>query len=95
MPALICYTDCGKLFYNGPLCFYLIFQDPVLFSGSLRHNLDPFDNFPNDEDIWAALEKVCIIAFPTYVRIFDGKVEGKKFLSQEMYAIILKKFVQK
>ncbi|XP_067673483.1 multidrug resistance-associated protein 1-like isoform X3 [Haliotis asinina] len=33
----------------------IIPQDPVLFSGSLRMNLDPFDQF-NDEDVWRALE---------------------------------------
>ncbi|XP_022093403.1 LOW QUALITY PROTEIN: multidrug resistance-associated protein 4-like [Acanthaster planci] len=32
-------------------------QDPVLFSGSLRRNLDPFDNH-SDMDIWRALEEV-------------------------------------
>lgn len=35
----------------------LVPQDPVLFSGSLRHNLDPFDAF-TDGRIWQALRRV-------------------------------------
>ncbi|KAI6171038.1 Multidrug resistance-associated protein 1 isoform X5 [Aphelenchoides bicaudatus] len=34
----------------------IIPQDPVLFCGSLRANLDPFDEYP-DERLWSALEK--------------------------------------
>ncbi|KAK7026478.1 Canalicular multispecific organic anion transporter 1 [Halocaridina rubra] len=33
----------------------IIPQDPVLFSGTLRINLDPFDNH-NDADVWRSLE---------------------------------------
>lgn len=35
----------------------IIPQEPVLFSASLRYNLDPFDEF-DDDLIWHALEEV-------------------------------------
>ncbi|XP_055536688.1 probable multidrug resistance-associated protein lethal(2)03659 [Wyeomyia smithii] len=35
----------------------IIPQDPILFSGSLRLNLDPFEE-RSDEDLWSALEQV-------------------------------------
>lgn len=40
----------------------IIPQDPVLFSGSMRMNLDPFNKF-SDEDIWSSLKHAHLAAF--------------------------------
>ncbi|XP_049439277.1 multidrug resistance-associated protein 1-like [Epinephelus fuscoguttatus] len=40
----------------------IIPQDPVLFSGSLRMNLDPFNNC-SEEDLWKALELAHLSSF--------------------------------
>ena len=37
-----------------------MFQDPVLFTGSVRRNLDPFDEY-SDSQLWGALDEVCAI----------------------------------
>ncbi len=38
------------------------FQDPVLFSGTLRFNLDPFNTF-SDETVWKALKLANLESF--------------------------------
>eukprot|EP00747_Dinoflagellata_sp_TGD_P097045 gnl/TRDRNA2_/TRDRNA2_167015_c0_seq1.p1 gnl/TRDRNA2_/TRDRNA2_167015_c0~~gnl/TRDRNA2_/TRDRNA2_167015_c0_seq1.p1 ORF type:complete len:653 (+),score=147.27 gnl/TRDRNA2_/TRDRNA2_167015_c0_seq1:3-1961(+) len=63
----------GRIVFNGEdICemglqvvrnsIGLVPQDPVLFSGSLRKNLDPFDMY-TDEGIWIALWLVAMVDF--------------------------------
>jgi ATP-binding cassette subfamily C (CFTR/MRP) protein 1 len=40
----------------------IIPQDPVIFSGTLRMNLDPFEQY-DDKDLWMALEKAHLKEF--------------------------------
>ena len=49
----------------------LIPQDPVCFIGTIRYNLDPFGEYP-EEQLWTALEKVQLYDF---VQSLPGKLE--------------------
>ncbi len=42
----------------------LIYQDPVLFSDTLRFNMDPFDKY-DDSQMWKALEHAHLKEFVT------------------------------
>ena len=48
--------NCGlnMIYTNHANLFPALFQDPVLFSGTLRMNLDPFDKF-TDQELFDAL----------------------------------------
>jgi len=49
----------------------IIPQDPFLFSGTIRRNLDPFDKY-NDVAIWQVLERVHL---KTYIEGITGKLD--------------------
>lgn len=50
----------------------IIPQEPILFSGTMRHNLDPFDEY-DDNSIWSALESVRL---KRVVLELDGGLDG-------------------
>ena len=51
----------------------IIPQDPVLFSGTMRYNLDPFDEY-SDAELWGVLEQVQLKAA---VQEIEGQLSGE------------------
>ena len=51
----------------------IIPQDPVLFSGSMRYNLDPFEEY-SDAELWEVLEQVQLKAA---VEELEGQLSGE------------------
>lgn len=51
----------------------IIPQEPILFSGTMRHNLDPFGEY-DDNSVWSALESVRL---KRVVMALEGGLEGQ------------------
>ena len=44
-------------------------QDPVIFSGTVRDNLDPFCRAPSDHEVWEALRRAGIKDFVSGLQV--------------------------
>ncbi|ORX52502.1 hypothetical protein BCR36DRAFT_324258 [Piromyces finnis] len=61
----------------------IIPQDPILFSGSIRFNMDPFDEH-TDEEIWAALEHA---GLKNMVSELENKLEAEVRSNGENFSV--------
>ena len=53
-------TSFSSLCYPLLIPFLVIPQDPLLFNGTMRSNLDPFGLY-DDATLWAALKRACLV----------------------------------
>ena len=67
-----CQLDCmcETAHMSNFLQYWLLLQDPVLFSGSLRSNMDPENAWP-DHKLWEALEAVQLKDAVSKVRLAE------------------------
>ncbi|KAG2426904.1 hypothetical protein HXX76_012691 [Chlamydomonas incerta] len=54
----------------------IIPQEPVMFTGTVRSNLDPFGEFKDDAILWEVLKKVGLEAQAQHAGGLDGQVDG-------------------
>ena len=73
-------------------------QDPIIFSGSLRANLDPFGE-ASDPEVWAALEKVTLKPFaralPNRLDELMGSDGGQLSFGQRQLVCIARAMLKK
>ena len=69
-------------------------QDPVLFSGTLRMNIDPFESY-SDGDLWRALESAHLKAFVSGLeeKLLYPIAEGGENLRYTIYLISIGLYV--
>ena len=63
---IFCQLSLSSVFLLFTVCRCPVAQDPVLFSGSLRMNLDPFNKY-GDTEVWKALESAHLKNFASSV----------------------------
>ncbi|KAG7195029.1 uncharacterized protein KQ657_004142 [Scheffersomyces spartinae] len=61
----------------------IIPQDPVLFQGTIRKNLDPFNDY-DDEVLWSALRRAGLLDYLTIERYGHYKLDGKHITSEDL-----------
>ena len=60
IPQVMCVVCCDEIRIMWPWISVCMIQDPVLFSGTVRYNLDPFNELA-DHQLWDALEEVTLL----------------------------------